>query len=322
MQLLKDIFGTDVVNLVMTEAPADWMELMINFERKKRGFNPQEKSAATNVPLPYGFIENYQSTTNKSIKNSIPPRYRDLGVTLANGMLRLPYDVMEGLFKCTVAGIVAHVNMLLLKPALKKVSHILLVGGFGECLYLQLQLKKSLKDKIQLLIPSEASHCVQKGAVLLGYHPVYIIERVSRKTYGIAICVPYNPSIHDSYRITIVDNEARVNSVFSKFVTKGQHIKPSETVVRSFLPVTAQTQATEITIYETDDLDPKYTDDPGVNKVGEMKIALPGYGGDRKIECSMMFGSTEIEVEARDPRPGGDVASVTVDFLSCHTEGY
>ena len=69
-------------------------------------------------------------------------------------------------------------------------------------------------------------------------------------------------------------------------------------------------------IFQTDKTDPQYTDEEGVDEVGKITIELPGVGIGRRVEYSITFGSTELEVEARDLRPGGARTTCTLDFLS------
>ena len=312
IQLLKDIFGEEVLSQYRSENPADWLQMMINFERRKRGFNPKDRSQSLNIALSYEFVDSYQTLTGKNIKT-----LKQTGISFASGMLRLSCDIMDKLFNPVVSGIVDHVKDLLQKPVLREVSHVLLVGGFGESLVLQEALRGALNDKTELLVPSEASLCVLKGATLFGHLPGTIAKRVARKTYGKDVNQVYDPNIHpDPYKIVEHDGVSYAHPLFYKFITKGDLVNTGQKCVFTTSPSTATQQSMETNIFQTDKPDPVYTDEEGVDMVGSIHIDLPGHGLDREVEYLISFGGTELEVEVQDPRPGGERKTCTVDLLS------
>ena len=315
VNLLKDIFGASMIQQFMKECPADWLQMVINFERVKRSTNPDNESLIT-LPISFEFSECYKSATGRSIKMAISPAHKNKGIMFASGMLRFPYKVMEELFTPIANGIVNHVRKLMWKPQLKQISHFLLVGGFGECLVLQDVLKKEFDSKVKVICPAEASQCVLKGAVLYGHSPSDIAERMARKTYGTDILKTFDPDIHDPNKTVTKDGVKKASPLFKVFVTKGDKIKTGETKSFIFTPASASQTNAGSTIYQTDKKEPMYTDEDGVEKCGEVEIQLPGTGSDREIEYQLTFGGTELEVQARDLRQGGDVARTTVDFLT------
>ena len=60
-----------------------------------------------------------------------------------------------------------------------------------------------------------------------------------------------------------------------------------------------------------------YTTDPGVRRGGELYLEMPDTTGGkgRELEMTMMFGDTEIRVEAID-LTSGTVAHCAIDFLN------
>lgn len=311
VKFLEETFGEEMITEFRHDNPSDWLQIMVSFEQKKRALDPGNKKQSVNVPLSFEFVNCYKSITKQDIKT-----LNHNGVKFGSGMLRIPYDVMDGLFEPVVSGIVSHIKELLQKPEMQQVSLALLVGGFGESAVLQKAIKEALGNDVVLLVPPDASLCVMKGAVLYGHSPDDIAERIIHKTYGISLSPVYDPSIHsDPNKIVIRDGIERAEPVFYKWATKGDKIRTREPIISKHSSVESSQKQMLFTVYQTDKTEPEYTDEEGIEKVAEVTIDLPGEGLDREVELSVTFGGTEIQVEAWDPRPGGDRQTCTIDFL-------
>ena len=68
-------------------------------------------------------------------------------------------------------------------------------------------------------------------------------------------------------------------------------------------------------IYSSNDTKALYVTDPGVEELGKVRVKWPGEGFNRKLEVKMIFGGTEIEVEAVT-YPGGHKRETKISFLS------
>ena len=122
--------------------------------------------------------------------------------------------------------------------------------------------------------------------------------------------------IHPDPKKTVMrDGVRKAYPVFRQLVTKSERVKTGEK--RRFITnASASNQKTvSSSIFQTDKRDPIYTDEDGIDKVGSVRIDLPGEGRDRELAYFITFGGTELEVEVRDLRPGGDSKTCTVDFL-------
>ena len=86
--------------------------------------------------------------------------------------------------------------------------------------------------------------------------------------------------------------------VFQKFVKKGQEIPVGYSRTMDFFPLRPNADTAEIEIYSSEDTTSRYVTDPGVEEIDEVNVKWPGFGQRRKLEVTMTFGGTEIEVEA------------------------
>ena len=87
----------------------------------------------------------------------------------------------------------------------KKISAIILVGGFGQNNYLKERLRSSVGKSIQVLQPPNAWTAVVRGAVMMGLAransklaAVGLVSRAARKHYGVELHAPFDADIHDA----------------------------------------------------------------------------------------------------------------------------
>ena len=241
--------------------------------------------------------------------------YKASGVSFDNGMLRLDGTVVTSLFKPVTDEIVKHIQDLLMEPELQDVEYLFCVGGFNDSKFLQEVLQEAFGKRFKILLPEEASLAVVKGAILFGQDPDIIGSRVSAKTYGIGVAQDFIPVIHDPSRVIKVHGRTLSHGLFEKFVIKGQEIPAGFSRTVPLKPLTADTKHAYIRIFSSDDRNSKYVNDKGVEQSGEVRVDWPGFGLDRRVQVTMTFGGTEIEVEAVS-YPGKNRAETKISFLA------
>ena len=74
------------------------------------------------------------------------------------------------------------------------IKAVLLVGGFGQNLYLKEQLRASLSSSIEVRQPANAWTAVVRGAVMVGCQSdaFQLLSRQARKHYGIRMMCAYD----------------------------------------------------------------------------------------------------------------------------------
>ena len=93
------------------------------------------------------------------------------------------------------------------------VTAVLMVGGFGQSLYLMSRIKDSVNPSIRILQPENGWTAVVQGAAMIGLDRaganlanVHISERVARKHYGTELERAYDKNIDDpSKKLVVVD---------------------------------------------------------------------------------------------------------------------
>ena len=314
--LLKRIFGVDFVSSFKNIKPAGWVDLMIAFEAKKRTVSPS-KSNPLNISLPFSFIEHYQKLKGQSVEAAIK-KFGNKDIRWSSqGMLRLSPAAMHCLFEPVMREIVQHIVDLLRKPELLGLKFLFLVGGFSESPLLQAEIRNAFLHQLKVIIPQDISLCILKGAVIFGLDPTIVRVRRSALTYGVGVLHKFIEGKHPAEKRVQKDGELWCTDVFDTFVTVDQSISLGEVVTRAYTPAKSYQTHTVITIYSSEKEHVLYTNDPGVRPVGELYLEMPDTTGgkNRQLQASMMFGDTEIKVEAKD-LTSGKIANAVIDFLN------
>ena len=314
--LLIDIFGEDFIHLFMHLKPISWLELMSFFEAKKRGFSPH-KQLAVNIPLPFAFIDFFREKTGKTVEAAVK-KYGDPEVQWSSqGMLRLQPSVMMSLFEPVVSEIVHHIQELLLIPELSRVEYLFLVGGFSESAVLQDAVRNAFRHHIRLVIPQDVSLTILRGAVMFGLDPTLVHVRRSVLTYGVGCLNKFVPGKHPPEKRVVKDGVEWCTEVFDTFIYADQAVSLGHTVTRSYTPAHAGQRSTVISLFASEKEFVRFVTDPGVSRVAELRLEMPDTTGGkcRELRMSMIFGDTEIHVEAIDCT-SGQIATASVDFLN------
>ena len=139
VSLLKRFFGTKVMETFSAKYPGEWLDMMNEFEIKKRGRRAFE-GQTTRLRLP--------RTLTALISEHRGPAGKIDGVQfLRNEYLCLDAPAMKRLFKPVLDGIVNHLTSLLQNPCLKKLQFFFLVGGFAQSALLQSAIKEQFSSR-------------------------------------------------------------------------------------------------------------------------------------------------------------------------------
>lgn len=317
--LLGDIFGRNFIIYYKNKCPVGWMELMCGFEAKKKSANTT-KCVPVNISLPFSFIDQFKKFTHRSVEQAIQAHNCSDISWSSQGMLRLHTHALLALFNPPITTIIQDIIAILQKPELIGIKFLFIVGGFAESQVLQERIQKALLSEItippRLIVPQETSLTTLRGAVMFGLQPTIVRVRRSALTYGVGILNKFVPGIHPEDKKIYKGGEAWCSDIFDTYVFVDQPIGHGDTVTRSYTPAKSNLQETVITICASDKEFVQYVTDVGVKKVAELKLQMPGStkGKPRELQLTMMFGDTEISVQAVD-RASGQIAHAIIDFL-------
>lgn len=148
-------------------------------------------------------------------------RFNDSRIQARRGHISLPGPIVRSFFDYCLGRIFSSISSQLDSVS---VSHILLVGGFGESWYLHEQLKERFEPAgCRITTTSEqASKAVADGTIIW-YCSNSVVKRVPWYSYGIEVLVPHDPKIQSHRRRKTVKWPTGLYSTggWSQIVPKG-----------------------------------------------------------------------------------------------------
>ena len=311
--LLVSVFGQSFLEQFVKLYPVSWLELMNSFEAKKRYFDPSRK-CASNIPIPFSFMESFRRTRRKTVEQAIA-EYGDKTIQwTSQGNLRLLPNAMSNLFRPVVTSIVQHIHKVMSHPSATGVEYVFLVGGFSESPVLQQAITHEFGSLVQVVIPQDMSLCTIKGAVLFGLDTSIINVRHAALTYGVACLHKFDPRIHPSCKKITREGKEWCTDVFDTFVSTNQPVSDKKKITRHYNLASSGIKSTVISLFASDKEYNMFITDPGVTKVAELVLEMSGSGSSRELKVTMDFSKTEVMVHAMDVSTGKST-SVHVDFL-------
>nr|XP_022322670.1 heat shock 70 kDa protein 12A-like [Crassostrea virginica] len=297
INLLYSIFGEEFIKEFHSKFPKDYVELLQDFEIRKRG-----ESESVRVSLPYNFC-NF-SFDGKSVQDRIKNYTEKSGtsVKFSSGKLVLSSEIVHSLFEGPLKEINDHIENLLCRPKLRDLNYIFLVGGFAESARLQSSIKKSFSNRVTVLVPEEASLAVVRGAVAFGCDPSSICQRICRYTYGVGSYLPFEDGKHRDDLKVVSDELVLCKNILQVWAECGEVIGHNEVWRETYTPIITNQKGIVFQFFKSSKKKVQYTDEQGVEKCGCLVVEMPDMTGDkdRAVDLEVIFGGTEIKVVGYD----------------------
>lgn len=313
--LLADIVGNDVMDSLAESKTSDYFDLFREFEVKKRTFDSKMNDKIT-FKVPIAIQEEFRARHRQEIKDHLKakPKY-DNKVTWVSDKLRMDADTAKDLFKDACESIASHLQTLFQDGEIDDVPCILMVGGFSESPMLQNAIKCCLPGK-RVIVPADPGLAVLKGAVIFGHNPTVIKERRCRFTYGVRTSYQFDPRKHpESKKFQNDAGNDYCGDIFDRHVEIGKPVVTGERQAqRSYVPTRNDACELTIPVFASDQCHPDFTTDPSCKCLGNINVSLDGYGLDRPVKVQMVFGDTELHVEAVEEKTGRKTKA-KFDFL-------
>ncbi|XP_053378752.1 heat shock 70 kDa protein 12A-like [Mercenaria mercenaria] len=325
MPFLENVFGKRILKHVRDNYSNIMMDLLLDFETKKRNFTPE--TSEIRIKIPKGTLKDIAEELKDG---TIDEKMRNAREIYGSGNLKLQADklciskgVMEKFFVKARHGIVTFIKRMREDDQLGEINTLLMVGGFSESKYVQHVIKRDIPG-VRVLVPVETSLAVLKGAVIAGHNPKTITERIAKYSYGFSFAQPFLQGVHPEELKVIKEGKEMCSSVFVKKITKGEvlkvgdrfgtpakHVCTDSDTFRRYMPITAD-------VYKSDDKDPKYANDKyGCSRVGFVVIPPPAKGWPpfSLIVQELIVGEAEFTVRAYNINTN-KVIQGQIDFLT------
>ncbi|EGG13687.1 hypothetical protein DFA_11448 [Cavenderia fasciculata] len=316
-KFLVELLGKEVEEHM--EGP-DFVSLMDTFEVLKRSISNPEwgdgkpRNITMNPKNLFGKsaewvnekikLYNTKNGTNVEFKSSI--------------FLSLPMKVIKSFFEPLFEKIIKCIkDKMNYNPLLKNPTYIFMIGGFSENYFLQELVKKEFASTgAKFIIPSRPSLSVVKGATRFGFSPSTTIRRIIPRSYAIEMDEPITTEKpHVGQKPFMINGKPYARNVCDVYVQAEQKIGYDEVITKTYLPTRSDQKFVELAVFSSTLPKMLYSTDPGISFIADLMLSIPQGGTleDRKIEATMKFGRTELEVSARHIKSGTKVDTV-IDF--------
>ena len=180
----------------------------------------------------------------------------------------------------------------------KKISLILLVGGFSESPFVQQEIKSALGSVgVKVMVPHQAGLAVLNGAVIYGRAPETITTRVLRYTYGVKVEKDFREGV-DPENLRNPHNRKKCINRFSPFIKEGESVKRGHLVPQVYTTTSPFQPEMSVRIYTAKGSVPDYVTD-SMKPLGTLRVPVPNPSDKtRKLGVIFRFGSTSLGIIA------------------------
>lgn len=317
MDVIKEIYGEETMNQFTKENRPELLDFLREFEIRKRTVKTiSEDKKNIHLRFPAALHTLYEEKHSKKREEAIE-RSRFAGkIQFRRDKISFDSEVFKELFKECQVSIVQHIKQVLKTHSALGISALIMVGGFSESTIIVDAVREEFKE-LNVIVPEEPGLAVVKGAVLYGHNPLTIASRVCKFTYGVAVNVPFEKTVHPENKKIIINNEELCKDGFSSFVRIGTQVKAGD-IIRKEYGIHEQKAPVKIEIFASTVKYPLLTTDPNCNKIGSITVSPPegGWPPGGKVMVEMGFGGTEFTVSARDSNKPDSKYTASFDFLS------
>jgi len=318
-----------------SESLSDYLELMQDFEKKKRGFDLQLELI---IRLPSALKDAHRDVHSIDMSKSVSLSTLSTSVRFKKDKMAVQQDVFRDFFKEPkpsrkqdilenpdepIEAIVNHIRKLLKKPTCVGISTLIMAGGFSES-DLVIKTIRNEFPGLRVIVPMSPGLAVLKGAVIFGHSPDTIGARFCAQTYGICLNKEYDPQKHIGGKEFRDGSRHMCEECFEVLYKLGEVVDVGTTRA---IPVhsshhTHDRQAwrndvKEVEIFTSISPNPTFVTDPGCKRHAVITIMPPGGKWpiivDGKVE--MEVGGTEIIVRYVDNKSPDVTSSATVNFM-------
>lgn len=301
IQMLSQIVGGPVFGAFMKDQRYDYLDLMREFEMVKRNVGLDTKDQIK-LKIPVSLSDTCKAKVKKDFLQLVKQAKKDKQITFTGDKAKIDPDLIKALFRKVTDKIVDHMKKILDGTQQgKRVSLILMVGGFSESKFVQDVIKAEFHEKKgrKVLIPKEAGVSVVQGAVVYGRQPGNITSRVLKVSYGAKVTPTFDGKVHDQRKKFDCEGVDRCNDVFGEFIHADTVVQVGQVVAEKYLTLRPFQGDTTLKIYTSSQDKTKYTDEPGCRPLGELTVKIPNPSKEKRdISVEYIFGDTELHIKA------------------------
>ncbi|XP_063447416.1 heat shock 70 kDa protein 12A-like [Mytilus trossulus] len=303
IQLLTKIVGAPILKIMKQEYLESYLDLIRDFETKKRTISLDTKKVNMLIRVPY-------STLNTLCKKHLEENFRSVlasstysdSIVIHGDKLKIHANVLRKLFDKTIANIILLIKETLQMESARFLNKIILVGGFSNCVLVQEAVRREFPN-CRIIIPFDPGLSVLQGAVLFGHKSDVISSRISRFTYGISFNPKFDPAIHDEKYRFLSDGVWGCKNAFDKILEKDSVI-PIGTVIHRKYHTKINVNKIGLKLFASEHHNPVHTADDDCFSLGNIGIDVSDSSRCQVLEVGFIFGNTELSLTVIEASSG------------------
>jgi molecular chaperone DnaK (HSP70) len=299
-QLIVSIVGGPVWGRFKREQTYDHLELLKDFECIKRTLGTKT-GEWYNIKIPATLNEVCKEVHGQSFQEMTQESPIADQIAFVSDKMRMKVGLVEKLFKKVIDNIVEHMKRIITTTdAGRKISLILMVGGFSESPFVQQVMKAEFTDKskVKVLIPQQAGIAVLNGAVLYGRMPEVVTSRVVRYTYGVRVSREFKQGNDPENKQHPKESKVCID-VFSPFMKEGTSVERGHKVLQMYSTSRPYQDTMDVQVYTASGCVPRFVTDEGCRLLGTLKVKVPDPSEKtRNLIVFFRFGSTTLAMLA------------------------
>ncbi|KAK9760094.1 hypothetical protein K7432_016230, partial [Basidiobolus ranarum] len=207
LKFLEQLFGVHRYKALLND-PLGYTRLQDDVENAKISFDNESDII---LVLPDTLTANADPddlTSNETVDRFAEEKQVEFNIKGPN--LCIPRKYFYDTFLApTINTTVKHVQTILENN--KKISKVVLVGNFANCIALQQSFEVLGRTKgVDIVIPTTPGEAVMRGAVLFGANPAVVTQRKARFTYGVGILKRFDDTLHSSDKLYVTSDGVRL----------------------------------------------------------------------------------------------------------------
>ena len=229
-------------------------------------------------------------------------------------MVVLPAPLVISFFSVSIERIEICLEGLKSHDALRKLSYVVLVGGFSSSPLVQSIVKSKFHgDSCAVIAALRPDVAIVRGAVLFANNTVVFSTRKARLTYGVR-CVelydandPEHIEHYHKHKAGEGQDKKRRISVFSRHINAGDDIpEDGECKSQRYSPLWSSQTSVAFDILASNLRDIRFPNDDEYFKLGDVIVPLDMSVPftDRSILVTFKFGGTELSISAKEEATG------------------
>jgi molecular chaperone DnaK (HSP70) len=300
---MENVVGFPLIKMLKEKDPSSYLDLIRKFEGMKRKIDIGS-TGKVNMSIPYSTINSLcQDVKCQPLETIIKKSSYSDQITIRGDKIRIDADLMKSVFYATIEKITVLVQEMFSEIYPLQVPFILLVGGLAECKMIHASLKQAFPTK-KIIVPQEPGISVLKGAVLFGHVPDFIACRVMRYSYGTDSYVDFDTDEYVTWRKEILEGKT-VCKIFQQIIGQNTPALIDTKIEHDYKTIDSYQRYMTINIFACEKEYPKYVDEVGCTKIGQVEVNIPSPSVDqRNVAVNYIFGKTEISIMAEELKTG------------------